>query len=103
MSGEPLVNGEARQGVAVLTQRINDCQAASARRWDQHDRIHACMAHQLADVERGIHEINLTLAAEVADVRKAELDHSSKIWVAVVGAIVVAINVAAQIVIALIR
>lgn len=98
-----IANGEARQGVAVLTQRINDCQTASAIRWDQHDRIHAQISRQLADLERGIHQINLTLAAEVADVRKAELDHSSKIWVAVVGAIVVAINMAAQIVIALIR
>ena len=98
-----LVNGEARQGVAVLVQRINDCQATSRRRWEQHDRAHATLAQQLSDVERGIHQINLSLAAGGVEMRKAELDRNSKIWVAVVGAIIVGIQVAGTIIVATLR
>lgn len=100
---QPLVNGEARQAVAVLTQRMNDCQQQAGFRWESHERAHTCLAQQLADVERGVTAINLTLASGGAELRKAELDRSSKIWVAVAGSVVVLINAGLQVLLTLIE
>ncbi len=98
-----LVNGEARQAVAVLAARMEDCQKSSGLRWEQHDRAYACLAQQVSDVEKGIQQIKLTLASGGADVRKAELDRSSKVWVAVIGVVIVLINAAVQIAVAVVK
>lgn len=102
MAGE-LVNGEARQAVAVLVQRVNDCQEASSRRWEQHDRAWSGLSQQVADVEKGVQEIKVCIAAGGVDMRKAQLDHSSKVWVAITGLVVVIVNAGVQLAVAMMK
>ena len=47
-------NGEARTGVAVLTQRINDCQAHSSTRFDAIERQVGEMDKRVEAAERAL-------------------------------------------------